>query len=928
MKVLAGPTLSNCVFYGAGTLSSKSTPQDPQDDDDTASFGTSSTFDEAAARPGHWRSLAEMSDDAVPKAAPPVGPVEVHEERAMKLVYEHKLVPALAELEGALCLSAKEYQQRYQDPQYRRRRGEEHDPRSAAEELCARWRQLVASAVSWSFDLLADASLWSEAVAAGDAATLQAGDQALEMLCLAEMLTRQDVAETFKAVGTPDHLFFRALVHAGLGTYYRLRRKPQAALRFLTLAADGNARWVHPAVLLNLSAAHLHCQDPDAALSQLNRAVLAFRSATGQLSGDSLQEVDKACQAAELAVRVVLGLFSPEDAMGRATAAPSRSQQRSSTGASVGRRPQPLSLSDDEDAHSVGSSMPSPGGFKLGLSTSTPDGASSGAFASVRSMGPSGAGGAIFGDDTPRERSKQGCSSSGDRGSGNAKTSGLGMRSTGGGFIAAAPPVMSRRIDNAEVGAAHTLLSAKVLLYPWPEFSEHEAVDGDESVNFQSDSLPATTRSRSMEEPIYALLKPQASAGIARHAARLKSSWTKWGQVMPIIDAPGGGLVLRESLLLCFLQAVLIMRHCCLPALFHRWLMPVLYEGLALAIVLFGHKQPLALRLISAYRRLADESAPHKPQPPKAPAKPTPVVPKNKRPPDANQQRPPSGGGDPGRRHEPRLRDRSSLIPLAMQEVLNFAQGDTEAVSLKKIGYGWIGKGGVNPPRWVERFEETPPTPTRKEDSATIPRLVTSHLTRMTYKTLNRKPLLAGKRRDPAPDAFLVARAAEEFPEVANVKLFFECAKRGVGRPGAIEAQRRRAGGRPPPKATSVASSRSPSRGGSVSPSPSLRHIRPASAQPTFGYGVARAFTNSRRAAAPPAPGALPAAGARRAPSTSAPATPRSRSSAGSSVERHWPHHPRRRQGARSWMPEPVLGARRAAGGDYHFPSAPASPLS
>lgn len=47
-KVLAGPTLSNCVFYGAGTLSSKSTPQDPQDDDDTASFGTSSTFDEAS----------------------------------------------------------------------------------------------------------------------------------------------------------------------------------------------------------------------------------------------------------------------------------------------------------------------------------------------------------------------------------------------------------------------------------------------------------------------------------------------------------------------------------------------------------------------------------------------------------------------------------------------------------------------------------------------------------------------------------------------------------------------------------------------------------------------------------------------------------------------------------------------------------------
>lgn len=46
--------------------------------------------------------------------------------------------------------------------------------------------------------------------------------------------------------------------------------------------------------------------------------------------------------------------------------APSRSQQRSSTGASVGRRPQPLSLSDDEDAHSVGSSMPSPGAL-LGM---------------------------------------------------------------------------------------------------------------------------------------------------------------------------------------------------------------------------------------------------------------------------------------------------------------------------------------------------------------------------------------------------------------------------------------------------------------------------------------------------------------------------------------------------------------------------------
>ena len=55
--------------------------------------------------------------------------------------------------------------------------------------------QLVASAVAWSLDLLTRAGVLGGSHGGATVATCL--DDALEMLCLAEMLTRREVAETF-----------------------------------------------------------------------------------------------------------------------------------------------------------------------------------------------------------------------------------------------------------------------------------------------------------------------------------------------------------------------------------------------------------------------------------------------------------------------------------------------------------------------------------------------------------------------------------------------------------------------------------------------------------------------------------------------------------------------------------------------------------
>lgn len=82
---------------------------------------------------------------------------------------------------------------------------------------------------------------------------------------------------------------------------------------------------------------------------------------------------------------------------------------------------------------------------------------------------------------------------------------------------------------------------------------------------------------------------------------------------MPEEEAPGGGVLLRECALLCFLHLSATFCQCCPSATHTAWVLAPLHEGLKLAVVLFGPKHLLAYRLMSTLRRtqeLASRAAP------------------------------------------------------------------------------------------------------------------------------------------------------------------------------------------------------------------------------------------------------------------------------------------------------------------------------
>ncbi|CAE8610282.1 unnamed protein product, partial [Polarella glacialis] len=478
--------------------------------------------------------------------------VRAHEQKAAALLRQQRPVAALAELEAALCLCEK--------------RGLE-----PASTIRRRWQQLASSAVSWSLDFLAEAGLPGDYQQGG----LQASDQALEMLCLAEMLTRKEVAETFGASGS-TRSFLRALAHAGLGGYYYLRQKPCAALRFLEQAASGQARWVHPAVLLNLSTVHAVLQEAGAALAALDQAVLAIRSATGRLCGEGMQEVEAAAGAARAAVTAVLGPAGDEDGNGRS--APHGAE------AMFALDPFGHSLVGEESSRIL------PGCSLEGAST-----------------------GQAFGGSAPRQKPGQ---------------------SRGLGLVSKSSSSNCRQGDcEVDAAVARTLLVAKVLLWPWPEFREQEAVaSGAVASTMPAGAYGAVEQSK---DGLQGRIAGIAGPGIAVHAAKLKKAWPQWGKPLLPSDAPGAGLVLRECLLLSFLHAAAALAQCCTEPRYRIWVVPPLREGLALAIVLFGPKHPLALKLINACQKV------QRPQ-------------KAEMPPPG---RPPSGGAATGRCRGPGTND-------------------------------------------------------------------------------------------------------------------------------------------------------------------------------------------------------------------------------------------------------------------------------
>eukprot|EP00440_Ansanella_granifera_P019064 gb/GFBE01020715.1/.p1 GENE.gb/GFBE01020715.1/~~gb/GFBE01020715.1/.p1 ORF type:complete len:846 (+),score=96.42 gb/GFBE01020715.1/:1-2538(+) len=528
VKVLAGPALA-CLTY---------TP--PEEDE--LGVDPVQVAEHRAANLQHVNHAEEGGKDEA---------VRAHEYRAAVLLRQRQPVAALAELEAALCLCEK--------------RGLE-----SAVEVRRRWQTLAASAVAWSLDFLADAGLAAEKKAGS---CLAASDQALEMLCLAEMLTRQEVAATFGAQSLPSRPFLRALAHAGLGSYYQLRGKPRAALRFLEQAASGHARWAHPAVLLNLCAAHALLKEPGPALAALGQAVLALRSATGRLCGEGMDEVDAAATAARAAVTAVLGpAFVDEDTDGPSATA---------------------MLELDPFGHGMDFGEDQSGRVVPGDILETPQ--------ATRSS---------FGGPSIHQRKADHEQ--------KAPRRGLGRH----GLISKTHTPRGQDIYEYEVEAAvaRTLLVAKVLLWPWPEFQEQEALASGVLAASTSSQAEAPTGDDEQGD-LKAHLSKMAAPGIAQHAAKLKKAWPQWGKPLQSNEVPGGGLVMRECLLLCFLHAASALALLCSEAAYSLWVVPPLREGLALAIVLFGPKHPLALKLINACQRV-QRSQGMDPQPPSSPSKP------------------------------------------------------------------------------------------------------------------------------------------------------------------------------------------------------------------------------------------------------------------------------------------------------------------
>jgi len=502
VKVLAGPPLASFVF-------------NPATEDDLASS---------------QEGLGETTKDAV----------RAHEYRARDLLSQRQPVASLAELEAALCLCEK--------------RGLE-----SPSDIRRRWQTLTSSAISWSLDYLADAGLASEKGGSG----LAESDQALEMLCLAELLTRKEVAENFGAQGAGNRPFFRAITHAGLGAYYQLRQKPRAAISFLEQAASGAARWVHPAILLNLSAAYLLLKESGLALAALSQAVLSLRSSTGRLCGEGVDEVDAAAEAARTAVAAVLGPSVSED-----------------TG------PQSAALLE-MDPFGQGLALMGEDGLERivpGTLLDTPE-------SSDYAQGSAGRAVRQRGQVQPTSQ--------------RSKRHGLGQH----GLVSRVPASRGQDTFEYEADAAvlRTLLSVKVLVWPWPEFGEQEAAASSTVAAASSTRAPQAPNAETTD--LQAQLSEMAGPRIAYCASKLKKVWPEWGKPIPSADVPGGGLVMRECLLLSFLHAATALSQLCSEPVYGLWVIPPLREGLALAIVLFGPKHPLALRLINACQRVTPQAS-------------------------------------------------------------------------------------------------------------------------------------------------------------------------------------------------------------------------------------------------------------------------------------------------------------------------------
>lgn len=415
--------------------------------------------------------------------------VRCAEVKAAKLLQNGRLREALAQLETCIYIKGKDSSD------------------GSTEWLMEHAKRLAASAISWALDLL---------VTGPHGTPLR---EAFESLCLAECLTRVAICGE-----SPERLFLRSLCLSGLGTYYWLRKKPQAALKYLTQAASkGHGRWVHPATLLNLSSALGALRDHGQALEVLNEAVLALRSSVGSLFGDKVIQTE---EAAREAICSAIEAQVPESA-GFASAG------RVAPG-------ETLLCSKDE--------LP-----KAELPKATPSETSTAVA------------------DFPWE----------DRG-------------------------VELHLPAPDLAVSKALYTTQLLLKPWPVLHE-----GAFSLTLKEAIKESERSSRNPWSDVVATclsgpMLPQSVSGLQQAAERLCSSWSLWAK-FPATDAevPGVGLLMRELIVICFFNTAATMSQVCTPCCLETWLLPVIQQGLALSLVFFDSKHPLALMLTQSLRKAA-----------------------------------------------------------------------------------------------------------------------------------------------------------------------------------------------------------------------------------------------------------------------------------------------------------------------------------
>lgn len=455
------------------------------------------------------------------------------------------------------------------------------DSQQSTASVVRRLHQLLASATILAFDLLADLDRQAGGCTRMNVADVM--EQAFKMLSLASELSEPKAAARFGAQDVAPLPFLRAMVNAGLGSYYWSSNKLSEAMRHLEAAASGHAGLAHPAVLLNLSSVRTCLQEPTKAMLALNEAVLGLRSATGPLTDSSAEGLYSVAISAEIIAARALG----------ATQSSGQAEEAAVSGQLLAHLLPPSSGEALEGSRSRVPSMDagnSDGGCNQTSRRSSmsvpPPAPPPPPNGKRRLLGQAHSGGA------------------GGKGPLGARTRAL-EKAKGAGHSCNGPCACYNEGEDVEATVTHVLLTAKMLMLPWQELGEGNAGGSGHALG----AILNGPRNRQLRT--YHKLpqwREQACAGIAKHTVNLQRNWPLWqrpaqqvqpGKLSGVLDT------LRQCLLLSFFNAAVVISLRSPASLYGLWVLPLLRQGLVLTSILLGTKHPIAKRFMNACHRAA-----------------------------------------------------------------------------------------------------------------------------------------------------------------------------------------------------------------------------------------------------------------------------------------------------------------------------------